>query len=65
MKNNLLTEHPSEDVRQFWASEYPAMTTVSSSREQATRAGYRVRSQFDMGRSALDTYLSAPRGEAA
>jgi hypothetical protein len=32
------------------------MTTVSSSLEQATRAGYRVLSQFDMGRSALDTY---------
>jgi hypothetical protein len=24
--------------------------------EQATRAGYRVLSQFDMGQSALDTY---------
>jgi hypothetical protein len=32
------------------------MMTVSSSPEQATRAGYRVLSQFDMGRSALDNY---------
>jgi SAM-dependent methyltransferase len=50
------TDHPSEDVRQFWASEYPAMTTVPPRLEQATRAGYRVLTHFDMGRSALDTY---------
>jgi cyclopropane fatty-acyl-phospholipid synthase-like methyltransferase len=50
------TDHPSEDVQRFWASEYPAMTTVSRRLEQATRAGYRVLSHVDMGRSALDTY---------
>ena len=50
------TDHPSEDVRQFWAWEYPAMMTVPRRLEQATRAGYRVLSQFDMGRSALDNY---------
>lgn len=50
------TAHPSEDVRRFWASEYPAMTTVSQLLKQATRARYRVLSHFDMGRSALDTY---------
>ena len=32
------------------------MTTVSSSLEQATRAGYRVLSQFEMGQCVLDTY---------
>jgi SAM-dependent methyltransferase len=50
------TDHPSEDVRQFWASEYPAMTKVSRRLEQATRSGYRVLTHFDMGQSALDTY---------
>jgi cyclopropane fatty-acyl-phospholipid synthase-like methyltransferase len=51
------TDHPSEGVRQFWASEYPAMTTVPRRLEQATRAGYRVLAHFDMGQSALDTYF--------
>ncbi len=32
-------DHPSEEVRQFWASEYPTMKTVSRRLEQATRAG--------------------------
>jgi DNA-binding transcriptional MerR regulator len=50
------TDHPSEEVRQFWASEYPAMTTESRRLKQATRAGYRVLSHFDMGQSALDAY---------
>jgi DNA-binding transcriptional MerR regulator/predicted O-methyltransferase YrrM len=50
------TDHPSEDLRQFWAAEYPAMATVSRRLEQASRAGYRVLSHFDMGQSALDTY---------
>lgn len=50
------TDKPNGDVRGFWASEYPAMTTVTQRLEQATRAGYRVLSHFDMGQSALDTY---------
>lgn len=50
------TERPSEAVRQFWASEYPAMTTVSRRLEQAHCAGYRALSHFDMGQSALDAY---------
>lgn len=50
------TDHPSEGMRQFWASEYPAMTTVAGRLKQAQRAGYRVVSHFDMGQSALDAY---------
>lgn len=50
------TDHPSEEIRQFWASEYPAMTTVSRRLEQATRAGYSVLSHADMGQPALDAY---------
>jgi SAM-dependent methyltransferase len=50
------TDRPSEAVRQFWASEYPAITTVSQRLEQAHRACYRVLSHFDMGQPALDAY---------
>jgi cyclopropane fatty-acyl-phospholipid synthase-like methyltransferase len=50
------TDQPSEEVRQFWASEYPAMTTVSQRLRQTTRAGYGVLAHFDMGHAALDTY---------
>lgn len=50
------TDQPSDELRQFWGSEYPAMTTVSRRLEQVRRAGYRVLSHFDMGQRALDTY---------
>lgn len=50
------TDRPSDEVRQFWASEYPAMTAVSQRLEQAIGAGYRVLKHSDMGQSALDTY---------
>ena len=50
------TDHPSEEVRQFWTSEYPAMTAVSRRLEQATGNGYRILGHFDMGQAALDTY---------
>ncbi|MBK1646781.1 methyltransferase [Thiocapsa imhoffii] len=50
------TEQPSVDVREFWTSEYPAMTTVAQRLRQATRGGYRVLAHFDMGQAALDTY---------
>ena len=52
------TDQPSEEVRQFWASEYPAMTTVSQRLRQAPRAGYGVLAHFDMGQAALDTYYA-------
>jgi DNA-binding transcriptional MerR regulator/predicted O-methyltransferase YrrM len=50
------TGHPGAGARAFWASEYPAMTTVDKRLKQAQRFGYRVVSHFDMGQSALDTY---------
>jgi DNA-binding transcriptional MerR regulator/predicted O-methyltransferase YrrM len=50
------TETPSDDLRTYWASEYPAMTRVPIRLEQARRAGYRVLKHFDMGREAMDTY---------
>ena len=50
------TEMPSDELRTFWASEYPAMTCVPVRLEQARRAGYRVLGHFNMGREAMDTY---------
>jgi len=50
------TETPSEDLRAYWASEYPAMTRVPVRLEQAKRASYRVLGHFDMGREAMDSY---------
>ncbi|PUB17337.1 methyltransferase domain-containing protein [Yoonia sediminilitoris] len=47
---------PSDELRAFWASEYPAMTRVPVRLAQAKRAGYRVIGHFDMGREAMDTY---------
>lgn len=50
------TDAPSDALRTFWASEYPAMTTAAARLKQATRAGYRVLGHFDMGREAMDAY---------
>ena len=50
------TETPSDDLRTYWASEYPAMTRVPVRLAQARRAGFRVLGHFDMGREAMDTY---------
>jgi DNA-binding transcriptional MerR regulator/ubiquinone/menaquinone biosynthesis C-methylase UbiE len=50
------TDRPDEEVREFWAAEYPAMTTPATRVAQAKRAGYRVLGHFDMGREAMDTY---------
>ena len=50
------TDTPSEDLRAYWASEYPAMTRVPVRLEQAKRAGYRLLGHFDMGREAMDAY---------
>jgi DNA-binding transcriptional MerR regulator/cyclopropane fatty-acyl-phospholipid synthase-like methyltransferase len=51
------TDAPPDDLRAFWASEYPAMTRVPVRLEQAKRAGYRVLGHFDMGREAMDSYF--------
>ena len=50
------TDQPSEDMRTYWASEYPAMTRVPARLKQAKRAGYSVLAHFDMGRGAMDNY---------
>ncbi|WP_127558946.1 MerR family transcriptional regulator [Nioella ostreopsis] len=50
------TDTPDDEVREFWAAEYPAMTTPATRVAQAKRAGYRVIGHFDMGREAMDTY---------
>jgi SAM-dependent methyltransferase len=50
------TDAPSDALRAYWASEYPAMTRVPVRLEQAKRAGYRVLGHFDMGREAMDSY---------
>ena len=50
------TDKPDDEVRAFWASEYPAMATPTTRAAQARRAGYRVLGYFDMGREAMDTY---------
>ncbi len=50
------TDAPSDALRAYWASEYPAMTRVPDRLEQAKQAGYRVLGHFDMGREAMDAY---------
>lgn len=50
------TSEPSDDVRTFWTSEYPAMTTVEKRLKQAEWAGYKLHSHLDMGQAALDAY---------
>ncbi|MBY6042394.1 MerR family transcriptional regulator [Phaeobacter italicus] len=50
------TETPPENLRAFWASEFPGMTRVPDLLGHAKRAGYRVLGHFDMGREAMDTY---------
>jgi DNA-binding transcriptional MerR regulator/predicted O-methyltransferase YrrM len=47
---------PPEDLRAYWAAEYPDMTRAPARRDQARRAGYRVLGHFDMGRAAMDAY---------
>ena len=50
------TDKPDDEVREFWATEYPAMAKPATRAAQARRAGYRVLGQFDMGREAMDSY---------
>ena len=50
------TKTPPEDLRAFWASEFPGMTRVPVLLDRARRAGYNVLGHFDMGREAMDTY---------
>ena len=50
------TDKPDDEVRAFWAAEYPAMATPAARVAQAKRGGYRVLGHFDMGREAIDTY---------
>ena len=49
-------DKPDDEVRAFWAAEYPTMATPTTRVVQARRAGYRVLGHFDMGREAMDTY---------
>lgn len=50
------TDTPGDEVRAFWAAEYPAMSTPATRVLQARRAGYRVLGHFDMGHAAMDAY---------
>jgi len=50
------TQTPAEDLRAFWAAEYPGMTRVPVRLDQVNRTGYRVLGHFDMGREAMDAY---------
>jgi SAM-dependent methyltransferase len=50
------TDKPDDEVRAFWAAEYPAMTTPATRVAQAKRAGYRVLGHFDIGPEGMETY---------
>lgn len=50
------TDTPEDEIREFWAAEYPAMTTPAARVAQAKRGGYHVLGNFDMGCEAMDTY---------
>ena len=59
------TQTPSDELRAYWASEYPAMTHVPERLAQAKHAGYRVLGHFDMGREAMDTYYRPLEAQVA
>lgn len=59
------TETPPENLRAFWASEFPGMTRVPDLLGHAKRAGYRVLEHFDMGREAMDTYYRPLKARVA
>lgn len=50
------TEQPTETIQTYWAGEYPDMSSVAWRLDQATSAGYKVVSHFDIGQAALDAY---------
>lgn len=50
------SNRPSNGLRTFWMSEYPAMTTVSKRLQQARSAGYDILGHFDMGTDAMNAY---------
>lgn len=50
------TDKPDDDIRAFWASEYPAMATPATRFAQARRAGYSVLGHFDIGPDGMETY---------
>jgi DNA-binding transcriptional MerR regulator/ubiquinone/menaquinone biosynthesis C-methylase UbiE len=50
------TDEPDDEVRAFWAAEYPAMATPATRVAQAKRAGYRVLGHFDIGPEGMETY---------
>ncbi|MBP0484265.1 methyltransferase domain-containing protein, partial [Sagittula salina] len=50
------TDTPDDEIRAFWASEYPAMATPATRIAQAMRAGYRVLGHFDIGTEGMETY---------
>ncbi|MPQ94921.1 MerR family transcriptional regulator [Thioclava sp. JE_KL1] len=50
------TDKPEDEVRAFWAAEYPAMATPASRVAQAKRAGYRVLGHFDIGSEGMEAY---------
>jgi len=47
---------PDDEIRSFWAAEYPAMTAPATRVAQAKRAGYRVLGYFDIGSEGMETY---------
>ena len=49
-------DDPSEEVREFWAIEYPDMTSEAVIRSRAEAAGYRVVGSFRMSKEAHDAY---------
>ncbi|MBK5927289.1 MerR family transcriptional regulator [Rhodobaculum claviforme] len=50
------TDKADDEVRAFWAAEYPAMATPATRVAQSKRAGYRVLGHFDIGREGMETY---------
>jgi SAM-dependent methyltransferase len=50
------TGTPDDEVRAFWAAEYPAMATPATRVAQAKRAGYRVLNHFDIAPEGMETY---------
>ncbi len=52
----LLSQTPSDAVKEFWDKEYPDIQTVDTRRKQITAAGYEILSDFRYCQSSWDNY---------
>ncbi|HPN65480.1 MAG TPA: methyltransferase domain-containing protein [Candidatus Goldiibacteriota bacterium] len=47
-----------EELKQFWAKEYPAMTTMLDNAETVKRTGMELKGMFELGKKAWENYYN-------